>query len=170
MAERMNLKPGLIRLAALFIGVTGPLAILLYLAIYARMYRHDTKRSMPEIQPRYVLARVLGGLVIALSLYGGAKGTIWLIHEGWNAYYAQTALAVGEWGWLELKEEFYLLCVLSLCIPLALLSAMPLANAWDRSLERSVHAILALYGVVLSFGIASLLVGTLIQLTQQFIG
>ncbi len=57
---------------------------------------------------------------------------------------------------------------LALTLPLAVLSALPLANAWDYTLKRLVQALLALYGLILCFGIASFLVGIILDVVSDF--
>jgi hypothetical protein len=75
---------------------------------------------------------------------------------------------LGDWGWMQYYAGTLFFWMLVIMLPLAALSGMPLANAWDQSLKRVVQAIGALYGVAISMGIASNVVGILLDVVQDF--
>ena len=76
---------------------------------------------------------------------------------------------VGDWGWLQYYEPtyFYLACLS--VIPLGILSGLPMANAWGHSLKRLAQAIVALYSVLLCFGLASIIVGVILDRVDAYI-
>jgi len=52
-------------------------------------------------------------------------------------------------------------------LPVALYSGLPLPNAWDRTARKLYQALIAVYAVALSFGMASTLVGILFLVVEE---
>lgn len=169
-AARTGLDSWVVRLLAVLFGLAaGPLAILGYLALYLTMY-WASGNDAPRIRKRRVLGRVVGAFLVTITLHLGALYGIRLIYFAHVQYIKRPVPPLGQWEWLEVQAPDFLFWGLAIFLPLAALSAMPLANAWDYSLKRVVQAGLALYGVLLSFGIASVLVGIILDFVHEFTG
>lgn len=169
-ARRLDLEPWLIRTLAIAAGVTGPLAILVYLALYLYMYNTSGPYAGPQIDKGRLALRIGGtfGGVIALRL--AAVYALRLVDFAHEQVLHRPPPALGEWAWLEANAGDLFFWSLVTCVPLAALSAMPLANAWDQSIKRFSQALLALYGVALSFGVASEIVGIILISVKEFTG
>lgn len=169
-ALRLGLEPWAVRTFAVFLGITGPLALIAYLAVYLFLYATTGPYAGPPIVVHRVLFRSVGVVGAALLLHGvGIYGVrlIYYIHE--EALHRPLP-PLGNWAWITIDAPEMFFWILVCAAPLAALSAMPLANAWDYSLKRLSQALLALYGIAISFGIASVIVGILLNTVEEFTG
>jgi hypothetical protein len=76
----------------------------------------------------------------------------------------------GQWGWYLQQQGSLLFWTLFLSLPVALLGALPMAGGWDRTLRRLSQAVLALYAVVICFGLASAVAGVILQTVRELKG
>ncbi len=167
-AERTGLEVAAVRWLALLMGLAGPFAILAYLGGYALIYFDLDQRHRPKIDARHIALRMAGAFTITLALFLGAgwfKALVVYFHREWLH---MPAPYLGGWDWLDAWAASLFMGVLLTGLPLAALSAMPLANAWDQSLKRVLQAVLVLYAAGLSLGVASFLVGLLLDVARQF--
>ena len=164
LANRIGQKPWHIRLGAFVAGLcTGPLAIIVYIALYGEMYFATPKAQRSRVNALRLVTRPTGTLVAAILLHVGSLYAVQLIYLAHVEYLKRGLPSLDEWAWIELRAGEMLFWVLAVCLPFAVLSGLPLANAWDHSLKRLVQAILSLYGIALAFGIASILVGLILH-------
>jgi phage shock protein PspC (stress-responsive transcriptional regulator) len=168
LSERMDIEVWYIRALAIILGVTGPLAVVLYLGLYAEMYYNAEDKERPTIVRSNVVKRFAMTFGVAFSLFVGTHYGSKLIYFLNASLLRRPQPVLGPWGWIEEKQGTFFLLTLLFLLPLAMLSAMPLANAWDQSLKRILQAGLAVYGLVLSFGIASLVVGIILSVVRDF--
>ena len=168
LAERMEIEVWYIRALAIIFGVTGPLAVVLYLGLYAKMYYSAAERERPVIVRSKIVKRFATTFGVAFMLFVGTYYGSRLIYFLNAELLRRPQPVLGPWGWIAEKQGMFFLLTLLFLLPLSVLSAMPLANAWDQSLKRVLQAGLAVYGLVLSFGIASLVVGIILSVVRDF--
>ncbi len=170
LAEYLDAAPWLVRGFAFVLGLTtGPLALIAYLALYVWL-RLAGGEEEPRIAKARVLGRGFGAVALAFALHYGSQYAVRGIYYIEEQYLHRPIPELGDWAWLHVRAGELFFWSLALCTPLAVLSGLPLANAWDYSLKRIVQALLALYGVVLSFGIASILTGLILDFVKEFTG
>ena len=169
-ADYVGVAPGTVRLVAVVLGITGPIALLAYLALYFEMYLSSESPKVPRIDKARFARRVLGALAAAVALDVGTRIFRAITGEVYVRLAGEQAMpALGKWGWLEREDSLLIFCVVFLLVPIAALSGLPLANRWDHTGKRLVQAGLALYVVVLSLGIASFLVGLILGAVESFL-
>lgn len=168
LAERFGLHPWAVRAVALVLGITGPLVVIAYLIGFVELYLATDRAKRPRIAVFRVVFRPLAVFVAAMALHLATGYLIALIFRLHEEYLNRAIPVLGEWGWLQENEGDLLFWTLVAALPLAVLSGMPLANAWDHSLKRVTQAIVCLYGIALSFGIALILTGLIINVVQDF--
>lgn len=159
-----------VRLGAFLLGlISGPFAIMAYLAVYAKMHR-DAGANAPRINWPHMLLRTAGITAATIGLYVFGRVALWGIHFALDTYLKRPAPLLGRWGWLEIYGGEMCFYALVMALPLAVLSAMPLAEGWNQTLKRVAEALVALFGLVIAFGIASFLAGVILDLTRDFSG
>lgn len=169
-AKRLQIPAWLVRMGMILLGVTGPLAVLVYLAGYAEKVYHAPKGSEPPIDWTQVLARVVPVLFMAILLHVAGGYAIRGIEYLYQLAMHRPLPHLGDWGWIRIDRQDYFFYAVVSSVPLAVLSGMPLAGGWDYTLKRLAQAILAVYAMALSFGIASILAGLLLELVKEFGG
>jgi phage shock protein PspC (stress-responsive transcriptional regulator) len=171
LAEYLGVEATAVRIAAILLGATGPLALIGYLALYFKMYWATETPDLPRIDKGRIARYLPATLSAALALHFGIRGLLSLVVYAYNTWAGLGAFPdLGRWDWLRLHAPFMLFCVLFLLLPLALLSALPLPSGWDLTGKRLVQAGLAVYVLVLSFGTALFLVGAILHVVTQFSG
>ncbi len=168
-ARRSGLPLWALRLLASLLGLlTGPLALMTYMAAYIVLrLRGRLQSPAPFHFYRVVLYPAITGILLLLFYFGGVYGImgIRMAHE---KYLGRTVPELNEWAWLEVEAPSIFVSALFILLPLSLFSAMPLANGWDYSLKRFTQAGVILYAVILSFGIAFFLTGIILNFVHEF--
>lgn len=166
-AARTDLEPWVVRVLSGLIGaVTGPMALLAYIAAYLYM-RRNSGRVQP-LDTLRIVGRGAGTFLLALVLHVGSGYLLRLVYFVHEQYLKRPVPEVGQWDWLEASRDEYFFYAIMVSVPLAVLSALPLAKGWDYTMKRLSQACLALYGIALSFGIASFVVGIILDFVQEF--
>jgi phage shock protein PspC (stress-responsive transcriptional regulator) len=168
-AERFGMAPWMLRLALVVLGVfTGPVAAFVYLAGFAEYYWALEEEARPRIHYGTLALRTIAPLAVVLLLRWATFKLLDLLAYGYDRVFSEPVPPLGKWDWLAHYEGtvFFLVCISVL--PLSVLSGMPLANAWSHSLKRLAQALVALYFVALSFGVASILVGIILDRVQPY--
>lgn len=169
-ADRLGLEAWTVRLAMAVLGLaTGPIAVVAYLAAYAEFYAGTDKRERAPID--YIHLAIRAGVpflaLIALRWGGGKVGQ--LIAYGHMELLKEPVPPLGKWEWFQYYDGMLFFLAFITAIPLAALSGLPLANAWGHSLKRLAQAIIALYGTVLCFGLASTLTGIILDRVDAYL-
>ena len=168
LAAHLEVHVRAVRAAAFLLGLfTGPIAIVAYLVLYARIHRAAGDNA-PRIDWLRLLLRAGGVLLTALALHAFGRIAMWGIRFAIDVYLKRPAPILGGWGWLELHGGELLFYALAITLPLAVLSAMPVAEGWNHTLKRVSEALHALYGLIISFGIACYLAGVILDITRDF--
>ncbi len=159
----------MVRTVAVLLGLAlGPLTLLAYLVCFISLYFRPGHPDFPKIRYGLAAARFAGTLIAAVLIgWVGhyALRLVFFLHE---QLLKRPVPDVGDWGWLAARESSLFFWAFVCCTPIALLSAMPLTKGWDYSLKRASQAGLALYGIVISFGIASHIVGIILDFVAEF--
>lgn len=166
--ERLGIPAAALRAAFFTLGlITGPVALILYLGAYLELRLISRANDVPPFDPLRVAGASATALAWIVALYAFSRGLMWAAAEGFERLVGKP-LVLGEWAWLDAHEGTLLFWVLFISLPLALLSALPVANDWDKTLKKLYQAAIALYAVGLSFGIASAVVGIILRLVEEF--
>lgn len=162
LADRFDWSPRAVRWAFLAAGITGPVAVIAYLALFLQAYFTDGA-AIPQVNWFRVAVRVVVTIVVAVAIHLATKAALYGIAEVYVRLSPAQALPdLGQWDWLRYDLSFLVFLALFTTLPLSALSAFPLAHDWDKSLKLATQALLALYALVLCAGIASRLVGVLL--------
>lgn len=169
-AERFGAEAWMVRLGAVLLGVfTGPLALLCYLGAFVEYYLALEPEERPEIDYGTLALRAAGPFVFLVLLRWGAGKVEDLIAYGHDRIVKAPLPPLGDWGWLPYYEPTYFYLAFLTVIPLGILSGLPMANAWGQSLKRLSQAAVALYAVMLSFGLASIIVGIILDRVEVYL-
>ncbi|HPO14677.1 MAG TPA: PspC domain-containing protein [Candidatus Hydrogenedentes bacterium] len=168
-ADQIDVPPWVVRLLAVALGcATGPLALFAYLAVYLWFYLRSDPEEEPRIRKAIVLWRSISAFVIVLILHIASTYAVRLIYFVHEKYLQRPMPELSDWGWLEMRAGELFFYALAICVPMALMSAMPLSNAWEYTLKRLSQAFLALYAIILSFGLASIIVGLIMNFIHEY--
>jgi phage shock protein PspC (stress-responsive transcriptional regulator) len=170
-ATQWDLPVWALRALTVLIGtITLPVALLLYTGAFFWLRLTGKPVSNAPLHPaRMIFRPLLTGLLLAVIHYCGVyaiKG-VYIVHDTWLK---RGLPDMSEWAWFETEAGRMFFWMLFLLLPLSLFSAMPLANAWDYSLKRLNQACVALYAIVVSFGIASFVTGLILAFVREFTG
>jgi len=159
----------MVRAVTVLLGlVLGPFALIAYLACFIGLYVHPGHPDLPKIRVGLALGR-LSGVAIAAALLGlTGHYAVRMLYFSYEQLLKRPVPQVGDWSWLAARESTLFFWAFLCCAPVAALSAMPLSRGWEYSLKRAAQAGLVLYGIVLSFGIASCLVGIILDFVAEF--
>jgi hypothetical protein len=156
---------------ALLLGLlTGPFALIAYLGAYLEMYFSSERRMQPAMDPVKLLKTLLQTLLIAVSMFVASHFVLIGIRAAYQKLFGEDVPAMGGLAWLEGSGFGLFLLVLIGTLPLAALSALPMADGWDETAGKLYKAVLALYAVALSLGIAAYLVGVMLGFVQRYTG
>jgi phage shock protein PspC (stress-responsive transcriptional regulator) len=168
LGRQFDLEPLLIRVLVL---VTGPIGVTAYLVAYAVLYARSDKEAVPPPSAMGLVTAVASVTLVAVALFVGVQ----LVAKGLEILYGQygegSVFTLGpQWNWL-LEGQFgrFVWTVVFAC-PLAALAALPINEAWARTLRKLSHATVAIYAVWLTYGLACLVVGMALELSSDFDG
>lgn len=152
----------------LIFAALGPFGVVAYLFAYAEgRYLSRTLPREPVSWPRVGL-RAGGAFVALLLLRWAADYAVDGLRHGLERFANRPMPPLGSWGWLQYEGPFLFVLAFFCAIPLAVLSGLPVPPGWDHTLKRCAQAVIALYGIALSFGIASVIVGVVLDFVGEF--
>jgi len=166
-AARLSFPSRYVRYAALALGVTGPLALILYLSLYIWLYVDSEDPAVPRIDIKRLAPGVALMAAAVVAMDAGMLGMRVLLVKLVALVTSRALPALGAWGWLEGRRGTLLFWALLVILPLSILGRLPLAESWDATLWRLAKVALALYGAVLCLGLASHLVGLLLHVSES---
>ena len=160
LAGRMGQDVRLVRGIFVVLGIlTGPGALVAYLALYAEWCGSRFKIAAPEPNRVLLFRATLATLGMTVGLYLLGLVTSFAAHSFYG-YLVGGALILGQWGWLDARAGLFFLGATFACVPLAALGALPLQNKWGVTLNRIAKLGVALYAAIICLGIASIVVRT----------
>ncbi|HOJ34692.1 MAG TPA: PspC domain-containing protein [Candidatus Hydrogenedentes bacterium] len=171
LAAQWDLDARVIRIAAVLLGLLPPVLpflLLTYIGVYVYFYV-----SAPDSKPKDEIS-IFGIAKFVLAVFGGVWGVylcgvvlIEFIARSTFKLLAQPLALSSRWTWLEREGAGWFFWMLFTLLPLSALSALPVPPAWASTLRKVVYAVLALYAVLVCFGVASYLVGTIFFLAEH---
>lgn len=171
LAERWAVDVRVIRVMAVLLGLLPPVlpfVLLAYLGMYAYFYMSDSD-SIPKGEIRvFSIARFVLAVFAAIwGVYLCGVILIEFIARGTFKLLEQPLELSSRWTWLEREGAGWFFWTLFTLLPLSVLSALPVPPAWASTLRKVVYAALALYAVLVCFGVASYLVGVIFFLAEH---
>ena len=160
-----------LRALAFLLGIaTGPVALMVYMLAFILLRMGGKVKAPAAFHPfRVILNPLFTGGLLALFHFAGTYGIVG-IRMAHEKYLGRAVPELNEWAWLEVEAPRLFLGALVFLLPLALFSAMPLANKWDYSLKRFTQAGVVLYAIMVSFGLASFITGIILNFVYEFAG
>jgi phage shock protein PspC (stress-responsive transcriptional regulator) len=170
-AEKFSMPPWAVRTMAFIMGlVAAPLALMAYAGLWFWLSTTGALPPAGRLRPLRLAWRLAATVLVAVGLQMGAKYTFKGLAFAMENWAKRPVPQLGQWGWYLEQQGSLLFWTLFLSLPVALLSALPMAGGWDRTLRRAAQAMLALYAVVICFGLASVLAGIILQTVHEFTG
>lgn len=166
LARHFDADPRLIRTGVLALGVVGfiisPVILVAYIGGFFALYYGGGRVPTPPIDYLRTLKAALAILVacVALRAFTGyfVDGVRFALAEGLG-----TPAPHGPWAWVAYQNMPFFWWAVWFLVPLGVLSALPVPPAWGGTLWKTALAGLALYALVLAFGLASFLAGLFIH-------
>jgi phage shock protein PspC (stress-responsive transcriptional regulator) len=171
MAAWLDMGPTVLRLIVFILSIAlAPITITVYIGLYLFLNYSMAKDDRQRVAWWTVAGRVISTVAIAIALYWSAKLLVGFQFQVYAHFLPQSSPQLNDWYWLQLWEYRMVFWVLVTTLPVTVLSALPLEGAWDNTLKKLIQAELALYGVALCFGIASVLAGLIIAVVEEIGG
>lgn len=170
LAEQIDQPIGRVRVAFLVAGLlTGPIAVIAYLAGYATSYLGKHGPGAPIADPRRVLRSVSEPAAILAVMALVFSGGRWAIDRVFEMVVGNLP-DLGQWESLTGSVGSLLFAAAAATLPIAALAGLPVAPPWDVNLPRLVRIALACVAGILALGLASYLAGALIDAAQNWSG
>lgn len=173
LAERLEVEPWVPRAVFVVTGLSGlgaPLALWAYLGLYFTFY-YNRGDTWPRIRPWKAAKPAAIIAATAILLHVGAELALWFIYWAPAKLMDTPVMTVSPgWSWLEREMGGYCFWAFVTSVPLALIGGLPVKREWAATLYKCAQALLALYALAIAFGLASLIVGMILNLAQQFAG
>lgn len=171
LARRLGVEVRYVRFGALILGIlTGPFALVAYLGAYFEMYFSSERRMQPSLDPVRLIKAVLTATFSGLLMFVGSHFAMLGVRAAYQKVLGEEVPPMGGLDWLEVNGLGLFFIVLIATVPLAALSALPMADGWDETAGKVYKAVLALYAVGISLGIAAFLVGVMLGFVQRYTG
>lgn len=166
-SDQTGFSPFFVRSGAVVMGLlTGPLALIVYIGAYLVLHFSDLTDTPPIEKwtlAKYVLSVIVGALVLRYV----AWGLVVLIEYGYRLLLQEPLRLSGLWNVLEHKDGGWFFWTLFCLVPLAILAGLPVPPQWRTTLRKLFEAGLALYALVLCFGVGCALAGAILQATKH---
>ncbi len=171
LARYLRIESAIVRIIAGIVGVaTLGLLLWVYVGVYIFLHLRDRSGVLPPLDVMLIVRRVAGMLVLGIILYAAGETLLWAMNTA-------AALAVGHgitleagWGWFAERHGAIVFWTLVFALPLDAMSAMPVPKGWDYTLNKLAQACAAMYGLLLTLGLASYFVGLLLEATGAATG
>lgn len=170
--EYLDVDPLQVRFSAVVLGLMwGPLALITYLAFYFEMYNATRLSELRHRLPRIggvKLLRMTGGTLMAVATLDLTARMGLMLLDGASAWLSvQPDIDLGPWEWVRLNLTWLMYAALVALAPVAVLAGLPVAGQWGLMAKRLICAAVALYALVLCFGVALSLVGVILQVVAR---
>ena len=170
LSSRYGYDVRIVRTAFVVFGIlTGPVALITYLGLFFEQYFGSRGKRSVRIDKDRVVRTAAKAVLVTAALYASAFGLLWAAEWSYLRFVSND-WSIGGWGWLLRYQHIQFFFVLVTLTPVAVLSAMPLPNQWDRTLDRCVRAGWVLYAAFLCTGIAAALAGSILGILTDFAG
>ncbi len=170
LGDRFGVRLAYIRTLCVLLGIlAGPVALLLYTALYFQIYFTARDDGAPRIDSLSLIRNLFSFVAITAVLYVAGRAAF-LLADGLYLRFMEEELVLDQWGWLANHQQFLLQIVILFGVPMAILCSLPMRREWDYTWKRVMQAGLAVYATILSFGIASILVGVVLLVIEEVVG
>lgn len=173
LARFFDTSPTAVRALAIAVGLVLPLLpflLMVYLLAFFGAYYLDHEAGLPRLRYGALVKSGFRTLAIGTALFAGTKLFLFFVLHVYERFMGRNLFLEGDWGWLLLHGKPLFIWTVLFCVPVALLSALPVQKAWAGTLKKVSDAGLALYALALCLGIAYLLVGIAVKLTGEVAG
>jgi len=161
LGHHFDVSPWMVRALFLLLLLTGPFAVIAYLACYAFMYT----RTHPDRAPRIDLGKVVYAgvayFLVTLAIHVGVSLVLWGVRYVYEHPSVGGSIpGIGyEWTWIYNEKGGAFFWTVLFSIPLAIFSALPVHDAWAKTIRKLAQVTIALYAVYLAYGMGALLAG-----------
>lgn len=165
LARYFNLDPTVVRALFVLLGFVPfllPVVLWGYLTFYLYQYSSAKGRGLDPIDSTKVARSVGAMLGVAVLLYTSARFFLYFISYAHVQIIHTELVYPAEWGWLAKDIGFIFFFTLATGIPLSAIAGMPVSADWSGTLRKIVQAGLAVYAVLLCFGVACAVVGAVV--------
>ena len=172
-AKRFGFPVRLVRIAFFIAGIipfTAPIALFLYLFAYIEKYFRADKLTEPKVNTFLFFSRSVLTLAILFGLKWSTGYFVQGLRWGFKKFLDQPIPDIGDWNTLHSDGPQWFAYAILFCFPIAMLSGLPLANNWNKTLHRISQAGVAIYATFLAYGIACLLTGIILHYVKDFSG
>jgi hypothetical protein len=133
-------------------------------------FSSETVRHEDPIDWSELIKAVGSAFALALFLNLGVQGLLIVIFKATVMFTDAAPTVAPRWGWILAENARLFWWAVAVGLPLAALSGLPLSPRWPDTMKKVVQAGLALYAIVLSFGVASLIVGIILSYVARMSG
>jgi phage shock protein PspC (stress-responsive transcriptional regulator) len=170
LGDRFGVRLAYIRTLCVLLGIlAGPVALLVYTALYFQIYFTARDDGAPRIDSLSLIRNLFSFVAITAVLYVTGRAAF-LLADSLYLRFMEEELVLDQWGWLANRQQFLLQIVILFGVPMAILCSLPMRREWDYTWKRVMQAGLAVYAAILSFGIASILVGVVLLVIEGVVG
>ncbi len=174
LARFFDTPPTVVRIVAIVIGLVClpllPFLLVAYILAFFAAYYLEHAPGLPPLRFGLLLKSGFRALLIGTALFAGAKLFMFFVLHVYQRFMGRALFLEGDWGWLLLHGKPLFIWTVLFCVPVALLSALPVRKAWARTLKKVSDAGLASYALALCLGIACLLVGIAVKISGEVRG
>lgn len=168
LSDRLGFPVLVLRTAFVAAGVvTGPIALMVYLALYF------PARREAEGPPRIDWARVVLGMVAAaawvLTLYGIGIAYMAVGNMLYQELVGRPPV-LGEWDWLRSRHTRFAVWTLLTLAPFGALTGMPVPKEWRGTLKKLLYAGVAFYALAVAYGLGRYTTGLLLLVAEDLAG
>lgn len=166
-AERLGVETVVVRGAFLLVGlVMPPIAFLAYFAGYVELAVRSGDAAVPTVESGVLFLNGLVAAVQVLALFAAGYLVPRIAIDVSTQFLPELAVRLGVWGWYQGIEWTAFWFTFLLAVPMRLVATLPLLHDWDKTLGLFARLVIALYAVLISFGIASGLAGLAIEIIE----
>lgn len=166
-ADRLNIEVAFVRGAFVLVGlVMPPIAFLVYLGGYIELAMRSEDAAVPRAESGVLFLRGLSTAVQVLALFLLGNIVPRLAIDLSMRFLPELTIRLGAWGWFQGIEWTAFWFTFFLAVPMRVVATLPLRHDWDKTLGLLTHLVVALYAVLISFGIASGLAGAAIEIIE----
>ena len=172
LAARTDISSHAMRLLWMAVGIFLPflpLLLMLYLVFYF-IFRQGNPPPVTAHPINWwaLCMRAVRVFLIVVALWGGAVAIMELTRRLLYRFLDFAVYVTGSWNWLGESGWGLFFWVLTTTTFLGILSMLPLRSGWNKTVEKVTWAGLALYAVLLCFGVACFLTGVIITIAENF--
>ena len=173
LAKQLDVPPAAVRTVVVILALIPPFfpAILgIYLGAFFAVYFKSNGTEIPSIEWLKTIRSVSTTSAILLALFLGTAALLWTFAYASLQVVGRAVVLDERWAWFQQSNGTLFFWALLFLLPLTILSTLPVPAGWDTTLRKIVQAGMALYALVLCYGIATVLVGIILRVVEDASG